>query len=291
MGSRTPSPRRVLGVLAVVLVVLCLAPPRFTAWAGWFRDPMMVVVTPASRPMARLSSWIRPGDAPVERDTEIGLEEALRQKEDLETRYFDAVAQIESLRATIRELQGGRELADDRAYETFVAPRTGGDPEEGVIDVRGGSRNAIRSGAVAVAGMSQQLVGRVVDVGLLTSTVRVFTRDKSERGPMEVLVVRAGVTDAAAVLASPKCRLEPVGDGTMIGEIGVGDGVEAEVGMLARLDDPYWPACAQRLIVGRVIEVRNTDHPLHRKIVVQPEIDPMHVASVMLRIPLGEEGA
>ena len=142
MGSRTPSPRRVLGVLAFVLVVLCLAPPRFTAWAGWFRDPMMVVVTPASRPMARLSSWIRPGDAPVERDTEIGLEEALRQKEDLETRYFDAIAQIEALRATVRELQGGRELADDRAYETFVAPRTGGDPEEGVIDVRGGSRNA-----------------------------------------------------------------------------------------------------------------------------------------------------
>ena len=135
------------------------------------------------------------------------------------------------------------------------------------------------------------MVGRVADVGLLTSTVRVFTRDKSERGPMEVLVVGAGVTDAGAVLASPRCRLEPVGDGTMIGEIGVGDGVEAEVGMLARLDDPYWPACAQRLIVGRVIEVRNTDHPLHRKIVVQPEIDPMHVASVVLRIPLGEEGA
>ena len=93
MGSRTPSPRRVLGVLAVVLVVLCLAPPRFTAWAGWFRDPMMVVVTPASRPMARLSSWIRPGDAPVERDTEIGLEEALRQKDPQVNAHLEAIEQ------------------------------------------------------------------------------------------------------------------------------------------------------------------------------------------------------
>ena len=291
MGSRTPSPRRVLGVLAVVLVVLCLAPPRVTAWAGWFRDPMMVVVTPASRPMAMLSSWIRPGPAPVERDEAIGLEEALRQRDDLETRYFDAIAQIESLRATIRELQDGRELVDDRSYETFVAPRTGGDLGAGVIEVRGGSRNDIKNGAVAVAGTSQQLVGRVADVGVLTSTVRVITRDTSEQGTIEALIVRAGATDASVILASPRCRLEPEGDGTMIGEIGVGDGIEIEVGMLARLDDPYWPACAQRLIVGRVIEVRNTDHPLHRKIVVQPEIDPMHVASVVLRIPTAERGS
>lgn len=291
MGSRTPSPRRVLGVLAVVLVALCLAPPGLTAWAGWFRVPLMAVVTPASRPAALFSSWVRPGEAPVARDTDIGLDEALRQKEDLETRYFDAVARIEALRATVRELQGGRELADDRSYETFVAPRSGGDLRTGVIEVRGGSRNAIRSGAIAVAGTSQQLVGRVADVGLLTSTVRVFTRDESDRGAVDCLIAPAGETDASVILASPVCRLEPAKDGSMIGEIGVGDGVEIEVGMLARLDDPSWPACAQRLIVGRVVEVLHTDHPLHRKIVVRPEIDPMHVASVVLRIPSGEGGS
>lgn len=290
MGSRTLSPRRVLGVAASVLLVLCFAPPRFTEWVGWFRTPLMAVVTPASRPAAVVSSWIRPGDAPAAREADIELDEALRQRDDLETRYLDAIAEIERLRSTIRELQGGRELLVDPSCDTFVAPRVGHDLGAGVIEVRGGSRNDIKAGAVAVAGTSQQLVGRVSDVGALTSTIRVITRDMSERGSLEALIVRAGETESAAILASPRCRLTPEGDGTLVGEIGVSAGAELDEGMLARLDDPYWPSCAQRLIVGRVIEVRPTDHPLHRRIVVRPEVDPMHVPGVVLRIPMTEGG-
>lgn len=291
MGSRTPSPRRVLGVSAVVLLVLCFAPPRLTEWVGWFRTPMMAVVTPASRPAAALSSWLRPGEAPTERDAEVGLDDALRQKEDLETRYLDAVAQIEELREMVRSLQGGREMLIDPSCETFVAPRVGGDLLAGVIEVRGGSRNEVTAGAVAVAGTSQQLVGRVAEVGALTSTVRVISRHKGEEGAIETLIVRAGETDPGVILASARCRLIPQGDGTLLGEIGVSEGTDIEEGMLARVDDPYWPSCAQRLIVGRVVEVRPTDHPLHRTIVVRPEIDPMHVPSVVLRIPMTDGGA
>lgn len=291
MGSRTPSPRRVLGVWAVVLLILCFAPPRLTQWVQWFRSPMMAVVVPASRPAAVFSSWVRPGEAPEARDAEIKLDEALRQKEDLETLYLGAIAEIEELRGTVRALQGGRQLLVDPSCETVLSPRVGGDLKTGVIEVRGGSRNDIARGAVAVAGTSQQLVGRVVEVGALTSTVRVFSRQKGDEHAIEALVVRAGEMDASVILASARCRLVPQGDGTLVGEIGVGEGMEIEEGMLARVDDPYWPSCAQRLIVGRVMEVRRTDHPLHRKIVVRPEIDPMHVPSVVLRIPMSDGGA
>ncbi len=276
-----------LAGIAAVLLVLCLAPPKLTRWLEWFRDPLVVVVTPAARPASMISSWLRPGSAPVPRDEELSADDALRQRDELNTMYLQALRENEALRATIRDLQNGREFASDPSCESFVAPRVGRDLNAGTIEVRGGAADEITEGSVAVSAGGQQLIGIVTAVGRLTSTVRAVTHTSGENAAIETLLVPPGVTDPGAILGAPRCRLEPVGDGTLIGEIGVESPDDEQIapGLLARLDDPTWPACASRLIVGRIIEVRRTDHPLHRRIVVQPEIDPMHAPSVVLRIP------
>jgi len=294
MARRTLSPRATL-LLAIGLFLLgSLLPLRLTRWVGWLRDPLMTIVAPISGPMSALSGWLRPGRSPEHADESPELADLRQQRDYYRGAYFRAEQENAQLRDTVRALQEGVAYGAPAAVRRLAASRIGADPGAGTIDVSRGRSHGVTLATVAVAvNAPQHLVGRVSNTESMVSTVQLITDQRISPRLIDALIIPDGEVTPERIASAPRCQFEPDGEGTLVAELGALHADQIEKGDLAFLDDPHWPASAQRLIVGRVVRVEETDRPLFRRVVIRPDFEPARVTSVILRIAAeeGEGGA
>ncbi|MCA9294422.1 MAG: hypothetical protein KDA20_11475 [Phycisphaerales bacterium] len=275
------------GGAVVVLLVLALAPQRATAWAGWLRGPVETILAPGARPLAMLSTLLRPGRTIDTGRPDASELELQRQREELETELARANARIAELEQLVRDLQVGAAAPGLGQTRPVVAARVGQAMGSGTIDVRAGDGEGVVVGTVATARGTQQLVGLVTSTGPMVSTVRLITDRRIEPGLMQATIGAEGARDANAQASLPRCQLHPDGAGLLVDEqVPAPPGSESiiRVGALVRLDDPTWSGAAQLLILGRIERIEDGASPQFRKIVVRPIVDISRVSGVILHV-------
>ena len=281
MANRPSSLRALLALSILALVVLAVAPSKYTGWVRALRNPLEVLLTPASQPFSMLSAWLRPGGPAFHDATD--LEKLRAEHEQYKYLWLRALDQMNEMRELARELKSG--FGDVRRVP---ASRIAADPAEGTIEFgRGRSDGVALEDAVAVAQGSEQIVGPVLRVGPGSCTVRLIT-DSKRLTPKRIscAILPDDPRKLQADLATfPRCELTPLDDGTFA-SYGLSAELAAKMkeGDEARVSDPAWPA-ARMLVVGRVIKITDGDLPVFKRIVVRPLIDIARVRSVWIQSP------
>jgi cell shape-determining protein MreC len=287
------NPRAILGLTVLVFLVLSLAPSKFTRWLGATRDLAMIPVAPLSGLLESASSGIRPARVNVVDDEE------QRTREQIDAVIDELEAENKRLWARVYELT--REVEDLGRLQvttgvdalTVPATRVASVVSSGAIEVRPGERAGVSVNAVATAPGGLQIVGLVSRTGPNTSTVHILTDRRFEPNLVAGVVSGAGsrITTVEELDRLPRVDLRPTGRGTLVAEeveLPIADRIA--IGDTVRVFDGGWPRVAQLLVLGRVSEIRDTDQPLFKRIVVEPELDLSRVRSVLLRMPASEGG-
>jgi cell shape-determining protein MreC len=278
--------RRLLPLTFVVLTILALlVPPRYLTWLSGFGRLSQTLTAPISHPLAALSRWLAgPIRGPRDSEEIRALEE---DRESTKVQLLQALGENDRLRAMIKELQRGQELDPDIVVQQLTGVAVVGsatDVMDGLLTIRAGSRQNVDLRTVATA-EGLQLVGRVVSVGTLTSTVAPITTKAA--GAIRAMIMLDQTANGLT------CTLAAVGDGTLSGDVedrrdpATGATVEPAVGQEVRLSDPaHWPRSAQMLLIGRVEKVEpSPKQPLRKVVTVRPTLDNIErVSEVVLRI-------
>ena len=271
-----------------VLVLLALLPMRYTRWVSAFRGPLMVVVAPVANPLSGVQRWLRGSGRTGDAGSDTPRVRELRQQtNDFRTLYFKTLKENEQLRALIEALQSGMAATGTGRTKLLDARSFGFNPRAGTIEISRGTIHGVTVGTVATAISSpQHLVGVVTSVSPTTSTIRLITDARLSPGLIEALIITDAPVESGAVGLAPRAQFHPTGDGTLLADLGIDEAQRVSKGDLAFVDDSHWPPGAQRLILGRVQEVRSApDQPLFQLVVIRPDIDVARVAGVLLRIP------
>ncbi|MCC5823155.1 MAG: hypothetical protein LAT64_09870 [Phycisphaerales bacterium] len=278
-----PLARWSLPLAVGLLVAGSLLPLRWLGWARWFSEQTFVIAAPIAHPITRGVDLIVPASRPSPERTE--RERTLRDElERARVRLLQSDQRIGELESLVEQLSRGTLLHPD--VEVSQLPRSVVGEAGEMLVVRTGTHEGVYRGAVVTA-QSVHLVGRVADADTRTSRVLPITA----RGSMRLLGVVV-VDDETGRRAS--CVLEPVGDGTLVGEVSPppdGRAEEIQIGQTVRLFDEQWPRHAQMLVIGEVVRVEpSADQPLRRRITVQPRINPRRAGEVIIRLPIGGGG-
>lgn len=261
------TPRRLLLIITLALLVLCFLPVSVLGTlASRPRMALVALLNPVSGGLKTVGDHLRPGKQ---------LHAAWEDRADLNKDYALALAVIQRQAAENRELRRRLKqfallrqkfgLEGMRFVDCRVTAYSGDGPVP-TITLDRGSEQGVRNGLVVASGAN--LVGRVVRVGPLSCDVRVVT----------------GLTPIHVVILPPTLQTKAPGLGVWLKSSavdGAAMGVRAEhhakvaVGDLAFLADDGWPHEAQRLIVGQVTQVKpDAREPLLLKdVVVQPRRD------------------
>lgn len=281
--------RNALPIAVALCAVLALTPAR---WQGWVR-PLgtlaEVLVAPISGPITRMRSWIAPHPR-VSDDAEL---ERLRQENaELRTRLLASSGEAQRLRDLLAQqrvlVRSGDDVDHVPASVVAASPST----RSPVLTVRAGSREGVTQGTLATLGFST-LVGRVSDVRPRTASIVPLTGRTF--GDFDGVVITRGGGDSPTL----RTRLTPRGDGTLIGDLedkrdASGQAIVPQAGDEVRLSDmTRFPAHAQMLLVGTVIEVAPSPRqPLRRIITVRAAADdPTRLSEVVLRVSRDDKPA
>lgn len=292
MARRTLSPRAVIWIAGVILVASAFLPLRFTWWLSWLRGPFETAIAPISAPLSKVASWLRPGEGNRAGTDDPEVAELRRQVEFFRSEYLLAEQRLEQMSKVIEALQDGVPYAQGSRLRRLEGTRVGSDLAAGTIEINRGRSHGVTINTVAVAAAApQHLVGIVTNVGPMTSSVHVLTDPRLVPTLIEALIVRTGVTTPEEIARSPRSQFRPVGDGTLAGTLGIDEAARVQPGDTAFLDDPGWPVSAQRLIMGRIIRVEDTDKPLFKRLIIRPDLDLSRARAVVLRISADEDEA
>lgn len=280
-------PRVILVAAVVLLLASSFLPARFMGWLSSIRGPLSVVVAPISSPLSKLSVAVRPVHSAVVPSE--AIEELEAQRNELRLLYERAAGRVAELERLVADLQRLPEAARSINAISVLAERVGRSAPAGTIDVRGGSRVGSAVGTIAVARRTNQLIGVVTQANPSISTIRVITDERIQPG-----LIRAVLSDQYASSPEAQARLPwadfaPDGSGNLIAEQVAlqEDWPEIVEGMVARVDDPDWPAEAQFYTLGVVVRVEQGDAPQFVRVVVEPRVDVSRVQSVLLRVRQG----
>jgi len=281
-GSQLAQADRLLVAALAAMLLLGLAPMRYTGWVSWIAEPVVRLIAPLSGPVASVTRWAtRPSAADLgERDIARLIEDRdLAIQRHLRERALNA-----ELRRRIEDLNAAIALNPDLAARQVTAPviARASDPSSTVLTVRAGSDLGVGlRDVVTVRGV--QLVGRVARVTGGTAYVTPITDEASADSLRAVVMLESDVGLA--------CLLTPTGEGTLAGDVEDARGPDGEPigepaeGMTVRLlDHDYWPSHAQMLVVGTVERVASApDQPLRKRVVVRPTVDLTRVGEVTVR--------
>jgi cell shape-determining protein MreC len=276
---------RWLPAAVAVLFVLSFLPARVLTPFTWLGDLVAVLVAPVSQPVRIVGAWLSPASAAAPEPEEIAL--LRRQRDEYQTLYErmrernnDLLRQMEQLRLMI-------ELNPAVNTRHLNAPVISGtsDPANALLLIRAGTANGVnRNDVVAVEGV--QLFGRVERAAARTSWILPITAEASGYIEGQVMVADG---DGFA------CKLRPVGDGTLMGDVGdpgAQGSTAIQPGQVVRLLDRTWHESAQMLVIGRVESVAPApDSPLRPVIVVRPSVALERVTEVIVRITPEEREA
>lgn len=282
-SSKLFDQRRALAASVVLLLVLCLAPIRFTRWVGYFGSLAQTIQTPISDPLNRLGRWLAPAGPRFDSSDAVAV--ANLERERYEAMYLQQLEENQRLRRQVQELQRGVDLYPELPVRQLLRPVTAAssDLSSGILWVRAGSRDGVTVNAVATV-RGTQLLGRVV--GVTDRLCKVQPIIDRAAGRLRARVMFEGGSGL-------ECLLGPTGQGTLRGEVEykrdpvTNEPVRPAVGQIVRLTDPdAWAPSAQMLIVGEVESVEPSPaDPQRSVIVVRPTIPRLdRVSEVVLRI-------
>lgn len=280
MARGSVTPQRALALAVAALLILALAPARFTRWVERFQQPVRFVFAPISETASLASRTLRPADR-GDRSQDPDIRALTEERERFKLLYLQTRRENETLRERVRELQSGLELMPATGLRLLSARVIGS--SNNVLLARAGESQGVIAGETVAVARGVHLVGRVISTSAQTCDI------------LPVIDERTGLIDAAVFVAEPEtsvaCQLDPIGNGRLRGPV-AGDGAGVEPGQVVRLSDPDWPPTAQMLILGRVESVApSEEQPLRRIITVTPQIDLARVLRVTLRTPENEEAS
>lgn len=270
------------GRLLLVAVALCaiasLLPARWTRWAGWLAEPMAFVVQPIAHPVMRVTRWLLPDDPVASPDDDPEVRAILDRFDEQTLALRQAELRIEQLERQVRDLQSGVPVAPGARVRQLWAPVTArsSNLSDGTIRIGAGRAQSVEAKVSVATARGVHLVGRVIEVEPRTSWVLPFNHAKSGH-------IQGVVFTGETLVGSFACQLRGIGDGRLQGDM-IAEAVGIEPGQLVRLRDESWPAAAQMLILGRVVEVDRKENQ-RLMITVEPEVSPERVSEVVLRIP------
>ncbi|WP_432799495.1 rod shape-determining protein MreC [Poriferisphaera sp. WC338] len=288
MVQRSGNTAKMMGVVVVLLVISSLLPAR---WGGMLamlpKGFLQTTLSPVSGTMLGWSVSMSGGEGNAGR-----VVPELEKYEDLQAYYADAkkfIAQLlfenERLREEVVQLRGVQETRGDLGGLTFLDARVTmntGDKLNPILTVDRGSNKGVHPGQVVTRG--RDLVGVVMDVGVLTSRVQLVTSESAPplgvkfMAPRE-LEKRFGREEFLELAEDRKHFYVDVE-------------VEYPVyqGDWVHLSDEQgsWPEEAKAFIVGEVEVVE--DHPktpfLMKRVVVKPRVNLDRLTRVDVIIPV-----
>jgi cell shape-determining protein MreC len=278
-----------LPLVILALLVLSLMPGRFLRWTDDVAEPLSAVLAPFTDLGRSLSSFLRPakhadpgaGDDEAVQALRLELEQFRTQNLNLRARQRELLVELEQLRRARALNPENRDRLID-----FPVIRVSSDPGSSIMRIKGGGKNGILPGAVAVY-RGVHLVGRITDVQPLTSALQPIT--DTSAGYLNCVIMPE---EAEALGVGAACLLEPhpTRPSLLVGDVERdADWVRqaGEAQLLVRLSDPHWPDGAQALIVGVVERVFTDDAtPLRLRVEVRPAYHPLtRLPEVTLRLP------
>ena len=272
------------GLPAAVLILLLtsLTPAR---WLGLTREIAAIINVPFA-PIQEFGNVLAITLRPPSRDVD-DLPEAARavvrqlerERDQYERLFRAAEARNAELREQLRQIQMvpvGGDATDVLRLNAPITARSPADPD-GAVRVRRGRREGVEVDAVAIyAGV--HLLGRVIEVDLLSSTIRPVMHEST--GALTAVVAPAERTDLP-LEAFPRIRIRPVDGGGFVGDID--RAAEVAVGDLVCLYDRSWPEVAQFRHLGIVEAIRpKPEQPLRNTLEIRPRYRLRDVRSVVL---------
>lgn len=297
MAHSALSPRTRTTFAVLLLVVLALAPAKLTRWLSVLRDPVMTIIAPISGPASALSIALRRGGT-AGTPEELDLEQTRTQLSEYKVMYNQTADRVRELESLVAELQNGVEAIGGYRFTPLEASaRVMQDAAAGTIEINRGSRHGVKPNTIALSRRSQQLIGIVSRVGLMTSTIQVITDKRSEPKLMRAVIMPEDPVSPEQMGKLFECQLKSGGDGTLISDLPIPADIAASLkpGQEVRLKDDQWPATAQMCLLGRVLRVEETRDRdlLHRNLRVAPDLDSdlTRVKSLILHIPIDDGAA
>lgn len=263
-----------MSAVCVLLLVACVLPER---WAGAIshgpRAAVETLITPVSHPARSIAINFVETHQP-----ELETIESMRQQRDEYHRLaYKLQLELDHQRSLNQQLSQISQMFDGFTDQRFVnASVVAGSTNFGQNSLRlnRGSKAGLSIGNVVTKGI--HLVGRIVDVSPMTSTVSLINM------PQTSLQVRFA-PDSPQVPRQVEAIINISKDGKyFIGEI---DGNQpVQEGDNAFLADNKWPR--EGYIVGKVISVEVSSLDLlRRKVIVEPQIPLWSLSDVIIMVP------
>lgn len=271
------SPNRSFYTAAAAMLIACFLPAGFTNWLGGRLGELTI---PLSAPLEKLSLAVRAVPKSLDRENPEFVKLANKNKEQ-EVRIYNLEARAASLQRKLERLQELKET--DPSFRPVSAYRVAESlGKSDLFRISLGSLSGVRVGMLAYF-QGYQLLGRVSAVSPRSATVTPIT--SRAFGPISAMVVSSD----GDLAASTKCTLEPVGDGTLVGDVGRNSQDEASpvrVGQRVVYYDTDVRQLNTGPIIGMIEKVVPKDqNPLWVTITVRPEENLADVSVVDLKIP------
>ena len=279
--------RRIPPIALVVafVVMLGLFPTRWISpLAGDLSSILWVPLSPISHGMTAMRLWLRPrtaasteGDAAIlaDRDYYRGLwhaEQILVQELEKKLNTYEVVS---------GQTKSGGAVRLAAANVLSRTPGAGGV----ALKLNVGTQQGIAAGDIAIVD-GDAIVGRIApEVGAVSSTVLSVGNRAIGRIDGYVVPVNQEKSKRPQVIA---VQLLPDGKGDLRGDIDLGS--PARPGDIVRIKDPAWPAGAQGMRLGVVVEIKRKDaQPLRGEVIVRPAVDPNMVGELVVKLSQGTQ--
>lgn len=270
--------KQTLWAVVLLLMVLCLLPASKAEFVS--RTPRSAVeflTLPISHMVRHVAT--RFYQKPV--DDQETLDSLRRQRDDYHRLAYKMQLMLEEERTLNQQFQQMRELFGDFSNHIFVTASVGYSSSsfrQMSLRLNRGRRHGLEIGQVVSSG--SQLVGRIANVSMVSSTVTLITEPSTT---LMVRIVPPGTGADGAVPRQVEAILEVTDDGQGFqGTIDANRSVQ--VGDIAFLADNQWPR--DGFIVGRVVEAQTSPNdPLRMRVRIEPE-QPLHrLSSVTVLVP------
>jgi len=272
------NPRRALICVVLLLLGTSLLP---SPWADVIssrpRHLVMAAIAPADHLLKPIADWMRrPANLQVDLGNQEEYERAKQLIVELQYRLSQAnqtVAQLSQIRRELTLVGIGLMPATVIAWN--------GDRLHTTITLNQGSQHGLMIGQAVVRGFN--LVGRIVNIGPVTSTVELIT------SPGSHLIVLIKPSSSGAEPREMIAQLSTApGSDTFWAHTDADDPIR--VGDLAHTYDDAWPSEARGFVVGKVTQIeKHPDDPiLRRRAIITPIRSLAHLNRVIVIVPMTE---
>ena len=265
--------------------MLGLFPTRWIApLTGDLSSILWVPLSPISHATTAMRLWLRPrtaasteGDAAIlaDRDYDRGLWHAEQ------IRVQELEKKLDTYEAVSGQTKSGGAVRLAAANVLSRTPGAGGV----ALKLNVGTQQGIAAGDIGIVD-GDAIVGRIApEVGAVSSTVLSVGNRAIGRIDGYVVPANQEKSKRPQVIA---VQLLPDGNGDLRGDIDLGS--PARPGDIVRVKDPAWPAGAQGMRLGVVVEIKRKDaQPLRGEVIVRPAVDPNMVGELVVKLSQGTQ--